>query len=155
MKSLFRHRRHQVPALMLTSMPDLIFTILFFFMIVTHMRNVDPKVSAVVPQGSSLQQTGHKAGLIHIYIGKPIGGGDDFRVQVNNSVVATDHVAEAVAELRDAMSDDDKAHATVSLKADRDVPMKMVSKVKRQLQEAMTLRVCYAGIEKSEKEKKK
>ena len=42
--SRFRHRKHDVPGLNLASLPDLIFTVLFFFMIVTHMRDVNPKV---------------------------------------------------------------------------------------------------------------
>ena len=33
-----RRRRHEVPALNTASLPDLIFTVLFFFIIVTHMR---------------------------------------------------------------------------------------------------------------------
>ena len=41
MKSMFRStaRDKGVPSLNMASMPDLIFTVLFFFMIVTHMRS--------------------------------------------------------------------------------------------------------------------
>ena len=39
MRSLYRRSRHNVPTLNMASMPDLIFTVLFFFMIVTHMRS--------------------------------------------------------------------------------------------------------------------
>ena len=46
----FRKRQHFVPNLNTASLPDLIFTVLFFFMIVTHMRKVAPKVKYRVPQ---------------------------------------------------------------------------------------------------------
>ena len=35
----FKRRSHEVPGLNTSSLPDLIFTVLFFFMIVTHMRH--------------------------------------------------------------------------------------------------------------------
>ena len=42
MRSMFHDRRRRgVPSLNVASMPDLIFTVLFFFMIVTHMRRVE------------------------------------------------------------------------------------------------------------------
>ena len=49
-----RQRPRTVPALNVASLPDLIFTVLFFFMIVTHMRDVDPKVQYNVPEGTEL-----------------------------------------------------------------------------------------------------
>ena len=39
-----------------SSLPDLIFTILFFFMMVTTMREVTLKVKFVVPQGTELDR---------------------------------------------------------------------------------------------------
>ena len=35
---LYRSRKHEIPALNTASLPDLIFSILFFFMLVVHMR---------------------------------------------------------------------------------------------------------------------
>ena len=46
----------EVPGLNLAAMPDLIFTVLFFFMIVTHMRDVKPKVQYQIPQGSEIEK---------------------------------------------------------------------------------------------------
>ena len=59
-----------VPMLNTSSLPDLIFTVLFFFMIVTHMRDVDLKVRYEVPQGTEIQKLGHKASVVHIYVGR-------------------------------------------------------------------------------------
>ena len=53
--SRFRqHSRPEVPGLNLAALPDLIFTVLFFFMIVTHMRQIDPQVRYKVPQGTEV-----------------------------------------------------------------------------------------------------
>lgn len=54
MVSRFKQFEREVPALNTASLPDLIFTVLFFFMIVTHMRQADLKVQYRVPQGTEL-----------------------------------------------------------------------------------------------------
>ena len=58
MKSMFNQSRRSVPSLNVASMPDLIFTVLFFFMIVTHMRSDEVKVrlhcSEPCPRGAAL-----------------------------------------------------------------------------------------------------
>ena len=70
MQRMFKRRDHEVPALNTSSLPDLIFTVLFFFMIVTHMRDVELKVRYEVPQGTELQKLGHKAAVSYIYVGR-------------------------------------------------------------------------------------
>ena len=67
-----RQRQRTVPALNVASLPDLIFTVLFFFMIVTHMRDVDPKVQYNVPEGTELTKEVNKSGLVYLFIGKPV-----------------------------------------------------------------------------------
>lgn len=69
---MFRRRDHEVPGLNTASLPDLIFTVLFFFMIVTHMREVQVKVKYQVPQGTELERLTKKSAVSYIYIGKPL-----------------------------------------------------------------------------------
>ena len=63
-----RHKKRSVPSLNMASMPDLIFTVLFFFMIVTHMRNETVKVKLEVPQGTELTKQSSRPSIINIYI---------------------------------------------------------------------------------------
>ena len=69
MRSKFSQTRRSVPSLNVASMPDLIFTVLFFFMIVTHMRSDEVKVRLQVPQGSEVQKLANKQAVVNIYIG--------------------------------------------------------------------------------------
>ena len=50
-----------MPELNTSSLPDLIFTMLFFFMIVTTMREVTLKVQFQVPQGTELEKLEKKS----------------------------------------------------------------------------------------------
>ena len=57
MQSKFHTHRHTVPSLNVASMPDLIFTVLFFFMIVTHMRSDEVKVKVEVQLNGDIVAT--------------------------------------------------------------------------------------------------
>ena len=70
--SIYRRRSHDIPELNTASLPDLIFTILFFFMLVTHMRKVAVKVKYQVPQGTELTKLVKKTAITYLYIGKPM-----------------------------------------------------------------------------------
>ena len=63
-----------MPELNTSSLPDLIFTMLFFFMIVTTMCEVTLKVQFQVPQGTELEKLEKKSLVSFIYIGKSVAG---------------------------------------------------------------------------------
>lgn len=71
--SMFRRREHTAPGLNTASLPDLIFSVLFFFMIVTHMQKVAVKVQYRTPQGTELTRLTKKTAVTYIYIGKAAG----------------------------------------------------------------------------------
>lgn len=83
----FRKRSHEVPALNTASLPDLIFSVLFFFIIVTHMRQDEVKVKYRVPQGKELSDVARKSSVVRIYIGKPVKGGEGYCIQMDGKVV--------------------------------------------------------------------
>ena len=61
--------KREMPALNTSSLPDLIFTLLFFFMIVTTMREVTLKVEFKVPQATELEKLEKKSLVtIHIFV---------------------------------------------------------------------------------------
>ena len=147
-----------VPMLNTSSLPDLIFTVLFFFMIVTHMRDVDLKVHYEVPQGTEVQKLGHKASVVHIYVGRRIGeptpspreGSDDeFFIQLNNNIATMDEIKAFLDNERSRMNSEDQGRMTVSIKADRDVPMGMITDIKHTLQQNYALRINYSATEKT------
>ena len=144
MKSMYRTRRHSVPSLNMASMPDLIFTVLFFFMIVTHMRSDEVQVRLQVPEGTEVQKLANKSSVINIYIGRH---DDAWRVQLNGDLVSPDEIPTRIEHIRAGMSPENAEHLTVSLRADRHTPMGLISDVKQALQRAYALRINYSGTE--------
>ena len=135
---------HSVPELNMAAMPDLIFTVLFFFMIVTHMRENTVHVKYDQPQGSSLQKVGHKNSVIDIYIGKDYKTGE-YKVQINNELVAIGDLVSQLKEERSRISSDTKEYLCASIQADKDAPMSIVNKVKAALRSANILKVNYSA----------
>ena len=91
--------KREMPALNTSSLPDLIFTLLFFFMIVTTMREVTLKVEFKVPQATELEKLEKKSLVTFIYVGKPTAEfrkklGNESRIQLNDSYAE-------VAEIQD------------------------------------------------------
>lgn len=156
-----------VPMLNTSSLPDLIFTVLFFFMIVTHMRDVDLKVRYEVPQGTEIQKLGHKASVVHIYVGKRmnvndnlnlndnVNGNGEFFIQLNNEIATLADIKAFLDNERSRMNSEDQGRMTVSIKADRDVPMGLISDIKQTLQQNYALRINYSATERNVNENEK
>ena len=153
--SRFRQTNREVPGLNMAAMPDLIFTVLFFFMIVTHMREVKPMVRYAVPQGTELEKT-RKSSIVYLFIGKPVNGqgeivGDEPRIQLNDRYVTLEQLGNEVAAERARMSEGDRQHMVVSIRADRDTEMGIINDVKQELRKAGALNINYSATKKGRK----
>ena len=152
MKSMFHQSRRSVPSLNVASMPDLIFTVLFFFMIVTHMRSDEVKVRLQVPEGVEVQKLANKQSVVNIDIGregekKGRSKGGRWAVQLNGNIVNPDDIPALIEHIRGGLSAENQARLTVSLRVDRQAPMGLVSEVKRNLQQAYALKINYNATE--------
>jgi biopolymer transport protein ExbD len=152
-----RKQSNNVPGLNLASLPDLIFTVLFFFMIVTHMRDVDPKVQYNVPQGTELTKEVNKRGLVYIFIGKPVDAqgrvlSDETRIQMGDSYVTVADIGSEIAKERNRLSEEDRQHLTVTIRADRDTEMGIINDVKQELRKAGALNINYSAEKKVKKQ---
>lgn len=148
--SIYRRRSHRVPGLNTASLPDLIFSVLFFFMIVTHMQKVAVKVKYRVPQGTELTRLTKKSAVTYIYIGYPYIGmsqatASGLRVQLNDRFVSGNEITDYISAERSRMAPEDLPQMTVSIKADRNTPMEIISQVKQSLRQAKALKISYSA----------
>lgn len=151
--SMINRHKYGVPGLNTASLPDLIFTVLFFFMIVTHMQKVAVKVKYRVPQGTELTRLTKKSVVTYIYIGRPSDDmgrvmGKDMRIQLNDKFASADEVADYVSVEKSHMSPEDQQQMLVSIKADKHTPLGLVNQVKQSLRSARVLRISYSAVER-------
>ena len=147
---IIKRREHNVPALNLASLPDLIFTVLFFFMIVTHMRNVTPRVKYQMPQGTELMKTANKGAVLYLFIGEG-NGGKTTLIQVNDQLVEPEQLSVAIEREKMKLPDNLRRELIASVKADRNTPMAVIMQVKQALRKADVARVTYSATQKSDK----
>ncbi|MDR0413067.1 MAG: biopolymer transporter ExbD [Dysgonamonadaceae bacterium] len=139
----------EVPALNTAALPDLIFTILFFFMIVTSMRTVPVRIPFELPEATELQRLKEKSLLVYIMAGKPAAD-EAIRIQLNSDFVSLEELPHRLQALKREVPEDGQEQMTAVLKIDKDTPMGIVNDLKRNLREAGILTIHYS-VEKSTK----
>ena len=141
--------KREMPELNTSSLPDLIFTLLFFFMIVTTMREVTFKV----PAATELEKLEKKSLVSFIYIGKPLPEyqkkmGTTDRIQLNDKFAEASEVQDYIYQERENMKESDKPFMTVSLKVDAKTKMGIVTEVKQALRQAYALKINYSATQR-------
>ena len=140
------------------SMSDIVFTILFFFMVTTSMRTEEVKVRTTLPQASEIAKLERKDLTAYINIGSPIGQsasqyGTDTRIQLGDSFKTVDDIRDFIASKREQLSEYDRQFMTVALKVDKDTKMGIVSDVKQELRRCNALKIMYNAVKDENKNK--
>ena len=141
-----------MPEMNTSSLPDLIFTILFFFMIVTTMREVTLKVKFVVPAGTELEKLEKKSAVSFIYVGPPTDQlraqfGSTTRIQLNDRYAEPKEVMDFIYQERQSMSD--QTAQVVSIKADQQTQMGYITDIKEVLRRSWALKVNYSSTRRN------
>lgn len=142
--------KKEVPAISTASLPDVIYMILFFFMVTTTMRDQELLVRYKLPDATEVQKLEKKSLVSYIHIGQPSLSmqakfGTAPRIQLNDSYKTTKDILDFVAAERDQLNEADRAAMTVCLKADGTTKMGIVTDVKQELRRANALKINYAA----------
>ncbi len=129
---------------------DIVFMFLFFFMVTSQLRSSEVKVKVTLPEASEVAKLERKDLSSYIYVGSPTNQyqsqyGTDARIQLNDSFKTVDDIRDFIAAERDAMSEADRQLMTVSIKADKDTRMGIITDVKQELRRCSALKIMYAA----------
>ena len=135
------------PTISTSALPDIVFMLLFFFMVVTVFRE-RTRLRIHLPQASELEYLSRKELINHIYIGPPADpiNNASVAVQINDAFVGRIGLGRAImASVRR-----ERGHLRplliTSLHVDGDVPMSIVTEVKTALRKMQQLKVNYAAL---------
>ncbi len=149
--SKFRKKQgNSKPEISTASLPDIIFMLLFFFMVVTVMKENPLKVEVIVPSATELEKLERKSLVNHIYIGQPKAQfiesyGTAPRIQLNDMLADKSQIASFIRMNRENVSEEERDYLTTSLRVDKKVTMGIVSDVKTELRRVNQLRVNYSS----------
>ncbi len=138
------------PDLNMGSMSDIIFMFLFFFMVITTMRESTLFVSIELPKATEVQKLEKKSLVANINIGEPnklyvAKLGHEPRIQLNDQFSEVDDIYEFVEKEKQSRDEADKNKITWSLKVDKKVKMGIVTDVKQELRLANAFKVNYSS----------
>jgi biopolymer transport protein ExbD len=154
MAKIRRNDKREMPALNTSSLPDIIFMLLFFFMSVTSMKEVTYKVQFTNPQATELTKLEKKSLVRYIYVGTPTAEfrqkyGVDTRIQLDDQFAEKSEVGDFIINERSAMKESDQGLMTVSIKADKETRMGIIADIKQELRRAYALKISYAATQRT------
>lgn len=133
------------------ALPDIIFMLLFFFMVTTVMRETDIMVKQTLPRATQLSKLERKSLVSYIYIGEPKKSeiyGSEPKIQVNDVFIGIDDIIQFVNQEKDKLSEAERDQITMSFKADIDAKMGLISDVQQELREVNARKVLYSSIQR-------
>ena len=79
------------------SLPDIVFMLLFFFMVATTMRETEVQVRVRVPEATEVKKLEKKSLVSYIYIGRPVAHvarmyGTEPLIQLNDKLVSDEGI---------------------------------------------------------------
>ena len=142
--------KKEVPGVTSGSLSDIVFMLLFFFMVTTQMRETENKVIVKMPEASEVVKLERKDLASYINIGTPTKNyqaqyGTDARIQLNDSFKTVDDIRDFIAAERDSKSEADRQFMTVNIRADQDVRMGIITDVKQELRRCSALKIMYSA----------
>lgn len=141
-------KTRKVPVLNTAALPDLIFTLLFFFMIVTHMRPVPVLLDFEIPTATELQNLDDKSHLIYIMVGEKKDLKNDTSnqtIQLNSSYTSLEELPNALELIKNEIPLEEQSRITIILKIDKETSMGMVNDIRQVLRDLELLMVYYSA----------
>ena len=139
----------ELPAISTASLPDIVFMLLFFFMVATVMRDSTLMVDNVLPSADQVEKLENRSLVMYVYAGKPGDGykkyGGEARVQLNDKFVTNiTEVQNFVQQVRSETPEDQTGKLMAALKVDKKTNMGLVGDIKEQLREVNQLKINYS-----------
>ena len=143
--------KKEVPQVSTSSLPDIVYMLIFFFMITTSMRDVELRVRTSLPKATEIAKLEKKALVSSVYIGPPRDArlGSESRIQLNDQFARPDDIADWVLQERESRNEADRPFLTTALKVHKETRMGIVTDVKQELRKVGAFRINYTTLKGS------
>lgn len=136
-------------AISTASLPDIIFMLLFFFMVSTVMRESELLVQVEQPEADETVKLENRSLVDYIYVGAPIdrSKGSNPRIQLNDHFGTVQEVQNFIDLKRKNRPENQRDKAITALKVDARAEMGIVSDIKQELRKVNALKICYSTLD--------
>ena len=151
MASRFKKKKAEgTPTISTASLPDIVFMLLFFFMVATVLRDTNKLVHVILPYADQVQKLEKKQLISNIFVGIPLERyqkkfGKEPRIQLNDKFATINDIQPFILAERNARREELRPLMITSIKADKDVSMGIITDIKEKLREVNALKINYAA----------
>lgn len=150
MSKFQKKRGKSAPAISTASLPDIVFMLLFFFMVVTVLRDSELKVKVSTPFATELTKLEEKSLVNYLYIGRPTETyqqlyGTKPRLQLGDKFANINEIPLFLEKHKVKVPESRHGQITSSLRVDGEVTMGIVQDVKTELRKSNQLKVNYSA----------
>jgi len=136
-----------LPPISTASLPDIVFMLLFFFMVVTVMRDTNLLVKNTLPKADQIEKL-KKDRSVFIFAGKPSERyqdkyGKEGKIQIRDKYTDVSNLKFALTEMRGKLRPELQEKVMVALKVDEETNTGLVSDIKQELRELNMLKLIY------------
>jgi biopolymer transport protein ExbD len=147
--SKFRKKKKGMPAVNTASLPDIVFMLLFFFMVTTTMRETNLVIeNPRLPAASEIKKLEDKSLVSTIYVGKskdPNRDGVGYnKIQLNDKISTADQVPAFILSKRDKIAEQLIPLMTTSIKADKESNVGTIIDIRLKLRDVNALKINYS-----------
>ena len=146
----------ELPPISTASLPDIVFMLLFFFMVSTTMREVTLNIKVKLPEATELSKLEKKSLVSYIYVGEPLRQfqavfGIAPRIQLNDQFANVSDIQDYVIAEREARDEAEQKFMVTSLKIDENTKMGIVTDIKQELRKSAALHINYSSRRRTER----
>ena len=153
MSKFKQKEKREVPQPPSGSLSDIVFMLLFFFMVTTTMRETETQVTVKLPEATEVAKLERKDLAAYINVGTPIRSlqgkyGNSSTVQLNDKIMEGDikiEIPKFITAERGALDEVDQSYMTVVIKADENTRMGIITDVKQELRKCSALKIMYTA----------
>ena len=137
------------PKISTASLPDIVFMLLFFFMVSTTMRDSTVMVQVKVPDATEIKKLQKKSLVSYINVGPPMKKyiatfGTEPRIQLNDQFATVEDIKQFIVSERESKKENERPQMTTSLKVNAETKMGIVTDIKQALRKASALKINYS-----------
>ena len=150
MSKFNKKKKGDLPAVNTASLPDIVFMLLFFFMVATVMRDNELKIENNLPAANAdvVEKLEKKEQVMYIYAGKPNEGyvevyGSEARIQLNDKFSEVSDIYAFVLAEKESKREELRNILTTALKVDKETNMGIIGDIKEELRKVNALKINY------------
>lgn len=136
-----------------SSMPDVVFMLLFFFMVTTQLREKTIEVMQRIPEATQLRKLQRKSLVTNLFIGAPkkeAQYGKEPKIQAEDVFIEPKDIILWVNREKDKLAENERDQLTISLKVDIEAKRGIIADVETELRKANARKILYNSMERRE-----